>query len=138
VSKKEAISGALNLLSGATTRHNKALREVSEWSETIQKFITVYYLYGGSSFSLLLENIGHAKFDLTAIAYKGRPLINRAMKIKGDKISPLVSEILNSVENLRRHLLNPSLQNKKINETIINLRSSHEKLKGALAEIELM
>ena len=138
MSKKEAISGVLNLLSGATTRHNKALREVSEWSGTIQKFLTVYYLYAGSSFSLLLENIGHAKFDLTAIAYKGRPLINRARKIKGDKISPLVSEILDSVENLRRYLLDPALQSKRISKTVINLRTSYEKLKDTLAEIKLM
>ena len=128
----------LNLLSGTTTRYNKALREVSEWSGTIQKFLTVFDLYGSSNLSLLLKNIGDAKFDLTAIAYKGRPLINMARKIKGQQISPLVSEILDSVENLRRYLLNPTLQNKKINETIINLRTSYEKLKDMLSKIELM
>ena len=128
----------LNLLSGTTTRYNKALREVSEWSGTIQKFLTVFDLYGSSNLSLLLKNIGDAKFDLTAIAYKGRPLINMAGKIKGQKMSPLVSEILDSVENLRRYLLNPELQSDRVKKTVINFRSSYEKLQDMLSQIEVM
>ncbi len=138
MSKKEAISGALKLLSGITTRHNKALREVNEWAGAIQKFLTTYDLYGSPDGNRLLENTGNAKFDLTAIAYKGRPLINRARRIKGKEISPLVSEILTGVENLRKILINPTLQGETASNTITNLLASHEKLRQTIAQIELM
>ena len=138
MSKKEAISGALKLLPGITTRHNRALREVGEWSGAVQKFMTDYDLYGSSDYDLLLGNTGNAKFDLTAIAYKGRPLIKRARKIKGQEISLLISEILTGVENLRKILINPTLQNEIASKTIINLRASYEKLRDALSTIELM
>ena len=136
--KKESISSVLNLLSGATARHNKALREVSDWARTILKFLTTFDLFDSNDVSLILENIGDAKFDLTSIAYKGRPMIDLSMKIKGYKIAPLVSEILDTVESLRRYLLNPELQSDRVNQGVINLRSSYEKLNGALAEIEFM
>jgi hypothetical protein len=136
--KKDSISSVLNLLSGATARHNKALREVSDWSGTILKFLTTFELYGSNNVSLILDDIGDAKFDLTAIAYKGRPLIDLSMKIKGYKMAPLVVEIIENVESLRRYLLNPELQSNRVTQAIINLRSLYEKLHDALAEIKFM
>ena len=128
----------LNVLSGTTARHNKTLREVRDWTGTVQKFLSSYDLYGSTDYSTLLGNIGDAKFDLTALAYNGRPLITKAGRIKGQEIEPLIIEIITSVENLRRYLIHPSLQSEKVSNTVLNLRSSYENLQETLTTIELM
>ena len=134
----KAISGMFNALTGTSARHNKALREVKDWAGIVQKFLTRYDLSVESDFSRLLGDVGDAKFDLTSIVYKSRPLVKTSRKIKGQDISPLVSGIHDSTEILRRVLIDPSLQSEKISQAVTNLCSSFEKLQGALAEIEFM
>ena len=135
---KEKITGIFNVLTGASSRHNRALREVSEWAATVQKFLNGYDLYGKTTPEVLIDKIGEAKIDLTSIAYNGRPLMDTAKKMKGPDISPLVSNIITSVENLRRFLIKPTVQSEKVTDSIKNLRSSYEKLRDTLAKIELM
>ena len=132
----KAVSGMLNALTGASTRHNKALREVKDWAGIVQKFLTTYGLSGESDFSSLLGDVGDAKFDLTSIAYKSRPLVKTSSKIKGQDISPLVSGIHDSVEVLRIVLIDPTLQSENLSEAVTDLLSSFEKLQGALSGIE--
>ncbi len=135
---KNAISGMFHSLTGASKRHNKALRDTEEWATIVQKFLNTYDLFGTSSYDVLLDKVGEAKIDLTTITYNGRPLTGKTKNIRGGEITPLVSEVLSSAENLRRFLINPQLQSEKVDESVRNLRSSYEKLQETLSGIEYM
>ena len=121
-----------NAVTGASSRHNKALRDVGDWAATVQKFLMTYDLYGNASFTVLLENVGNAKFDLTGLAYNGRPLINAAAKIKGSEISDLITGVITGIENLRRFLINPEMQTDKVNDSVYYLRVAYEKLQETI------
>jgi len=138
VSKIKAISRTFNLLSGRTGRYNRTLRIIKEWSAKVQALLETYELYEGSDFKKLLKNTGEAKFDLTAIAYNGRPLVARAVKIKDKEILKSIADLVDEVESIRRYLMNPSIQVERLGQGIHNLRSSFELLQNALSKTEYM
>ncbi|MFC1942580.1 hypothetical protein ACFLWU_05115 [Chloroflexota bacterium] len=126
----------VNVFTGASTRHNRALNEVRDMAETVQGFLTTYNLYGNADLKSLFENIGDAKFDLTAIAYRCRLLIKTSTSIKSGKVSIGVNELFDSIENLRRIMSNPALLDTKLEEAVLGLRVSFEKMQDALSDIE--
>ena len=127
----------LNSLTGISGRHNRALRDVVDWSATIQEFLSRYGLQEGSTnFDLVFENIGEAKFDLTSITYRSRDIIKTAKNVKGTRISPLIEKILHGLENIRRALINPALGSEIINRLISELHESLRKLQDAISDIE--
>jgi len=127
----------LNSLTGINRRHNRALRDVTDWSATMQDFFSRYNLQEGSTnFDSIFENIGEAKFDLTTITYRTRDIIKTAKNIKGTRISPLIEEILHDLEDIRRALINPALGNEIINRLIPELLESFRKLQDAISDIE--
>lgn len=126
----------LKVLTGISTQHNRALRDVRDWTTKVREFLSLYDLYGNYSLNSLSKNIGDVKFDLIDITHKGRPLIKVAKKIRGKQVSPLVVKLNDSVENLRRVLINPSLRAARLNEAVLGLRLSFEELQDALADIE--
>ena len=125
-------------MTGASGRHNKALRDISDWLANVQKFLTGYDLYGGDDLDVLLQKNGEAKLDLTSMSYNGRPLLPHAKKIKGADVTPLMEDIITAIEELRRYLINPSLQGEKMKQSALSLRSSFEKLRDALSTVERM
>lgn len=126
-----------NSLTGRSWRHNKALRDIAEWSATIQEFFTEYNLQEeGSNFDSILENIGEVKFDLTTITFRARGIIKTAQNIKGVNISPLINEIIDELEDVRRALINPALGRTILIKVIPELRNSFKKLQDAISEIE--
>ncbi len=131
-----ALLDTLNSLTGISTRHHKALRDAKDWARTVQRFLTMHNLYGSSNFDSLFENIGEAKVDLTTITHRARPLIKTATNIKGKQVSPLIVEIADDIESLRRALINPSLHDATLSKVILRLRMSFERLQEALSEIE--
>ncbi len=133
--KLRVISDILNSVTGTSKRHNRALHDVEDWIITVQSFLNTYDTYGSRTFDALIENIGKAKIDLTAIYYKSRFLVNKAKNIKDKQVLPLIEEITKNVGNLRRSLGNPLLQD-TLTEAILGLRTSFEKLRDALSDIE--
>jgi hypothetical protein len=128
-----------NRLTGAAARHNQALSDVRDWAVTVEKFLVGYGLMDESAgLDLLLGNGGDAKFDLTGLSYTGRRLALRSGDIRHKKVPPLVADIINDVESIRRYLMNPSLQSEKLAETATALRSSFRTLQDTLAEIEYL
>jgi hypothetical protein len=136
VGKLRTLSNTFNLLTGISARHNRALHDVSDWAITIQTFISEYHLYDSTDLNSLLTNSGKAKFALTAIAYRARPLIKTAKNIKGADVSPLIAELNDNVEEMRRILINRSLQEDKLNAAITSLCASFEKLDEAISGTE--
>jgi hypothetical protein len=136
--KMKSILNTFNLLSGITSRHNRALAEVKDWTESVKYFLTTYDLYGKPGFDTLLKKIGNAKFDLTSIAYNGRPMVARAKNIKVEGITKQVKDLVDNMESLRRYLMKPSIQSDRLAKGIRNLRSSFETLRDVLAKTEYM
>jgi hypothetical protein len=136
VGKLSTLSNTFNLLTGISARHNKALRDVSDWLITVQIFISDYNLFDSKDFSSLIKDSGKAKFDLTAIAYKARPLIKTAKNIKGTDVAPLIVELNDNIENMRRVLINRALQKDTLSTIVSSLCASFEKLSETISEIE--
>ena len=126
-----------NSLTGRSGRHNNALRDVTEWLATIQEFLKEYDLQEeGSNLDSILENIGKVKFELTTTIYRSSGIIKTASNIKSLKISPLISEIVDELEDFRRALINPALGHTILIKVISELRNSFEKLRDAISQIE--
>ena len=133
----ESLLYTFDSLTGRGRRHNKALRDVTEWSSTIQEFFTEYNLNEeDSKFDSILENTGKVQFELIAITHKARGIIKTAQNIKGVKVSLLVNKILDELDNARRALINPALSHPNLIKAITELRSSFRKLKDTISEIE--
>lgn len=136
--KFRAFLDTLNSLTGISARHNRALRDVRDWTATVQRFLAVYNLYGRPAFDSLFKNAGEAKVDLIAIGYKARPLIEKAKNIKGKQVSPLVAALTENAENLRRALSSPSLRYTTARKAIPGFLRSFEELQDALSDIEYL
>jgi len=137
VGKLAALLDTFNSLTGISRRHNKALRDVTDWSVNIQEFLSKYNLKeGGSNLDSIFENIGEAKFDVTTITHRAHDLINAAKNVKGARISPLMEEIIDELGNIRRALINPTLGISILRQDIPKLYESFKKLQDAISAIE--
>ena len=134
--KLTVLLDTFNSLTGRRGRHNRALRDVTDWSAAIQEFLSRYNLQEGSSnFDSIFENIGEAKFDLTTITYRTREIIKTAKNVKGTRISPLIEEILGDLEDTRRALINPALASAILSKNIPKVCESFKKLQDAISDI---
>jgi hypothetical protein len=120
-----------NSLTGRAGRHNRALRDVLDWSTTIHDFLAKYKIERNPNLDLILEHIGEVKFDLTNITYKARAIIPVAKNIKGAKVSSLIEEIMRNMEEFRRLLIRPDINRtrlvpilSKVSELFKNLQDS--------------
>lgn len=137
MSKLKVLSKTFNSLIGRSGRHNKALRDITDLLAEIQRFYSIYNLQEESpKFESLLANIGYAKLDLTNLAYHTRPTIKTSKDIKGEKLSPIIDEILNELEDLRRALMDPALRKTHLRKAISELHKSVNNLRDKLSEIE--
>jgi hypothetical protein len=128
-----------NRMTGAAGRHNRALDEVKEWADAVERFLVGYGLIeDGSDLGLVLGNSGDAKFDLTGIAYTGRGLAARSREVKDKRVAPLLAGMVNNVENIRRYLMTPTIQAENLAEKVAELRASFQTFRAVLAEIEYM
>ena len=136
-SRLDSIRNTFQALTGISGRHNRALREVRDWAAIAQQFLMTYHLYGTSDMGYLLDNIGEAKVELTRICYTARPLVKKAGNIKNVAIPPLMNELVEELESMRRALMNPTLREVKLPDIISRVRVTSEKLQDRLAETEL-
>lgn len=137
MSKLKVLSNTFNSLTGRSARHNRALRGITDLLGEIQRFYSIYNLQEESSrFDSLLANIGYAKLDLTNLAYHTRPMIKTSKDIKGEKVSPIIGEILNELEDLRRALIDPALRKTHLRKAISELNKSVTNLRDTLSEVE--
>jgi len=137
VEKLKALSNTFNSLTGISGRHNRALRDITEILTEIQGFYSNYNLQEESpNFKSLLQKIGYAKFDLTNLSYHLRPMIKTAKDIKGVKISQIIDEIANQLEDFRRALMNPALRKSQLKKVASDLHESLTSLQDKLSETE--
>ena len=126
-----------NSLTGQNKQHNRALRDVTEWSSTIQDLLTEYGLQEeGFTLDTLSKDIGKVRFELIGITYRAHGITRIARKIKGANVLPLVNELIDELEEFGRELINPSLNQPRLIKTIPELRNASLKLKDVISEIE--
>jgi hypothetical protein len=131
------VSSMFHRLTGAASRHNKALDEVNDWAARMEKFLVAYGLdrkdHGAEG---LLGSSGDAKFDLTGLAYTGRRLEGTARDIRDKRVGPALAATVENVEGVRRCLMKPSLHMERLAAAIGSLSANLGALKVALMEIE--
>ena len=126
-----------NSLTGRSRRHNQALRDVTEWLATLQEFFTKYNLLEeGSDLAPILENIGEVNFELTNIKHRARGIVKTAPNLKGLKISPLINEVIDELDGVRRAFINLAFDNTILTKVITELHNSFQKLQDAISEID--
>jgi len=137
VGKLTILLDTFNSLTGVTRRHNQALRDVTDWSVTIQEFLSRYNLQEGSSnLESIFENIGPAKLDVTNITYRTRAIIKAAKDITGKKIVPLLEEVYNDLEEVRRGIFTPKLGSVFLRKSVAKLHKSFKNLREAISGME--
>jgi hypothetical protein len=136
LSRLSIIIDILNWLSGKKARHNQALREVRDWADTVQKFLSDYNLPDSAGTGTLIENISQANFDLIALSHKGNNLAATANRISQARVSPLLIQVIGEVENTRRALMNPALRVTTLPDVVSRLCVSFEKLREKLVTID--
>lgn len=127
-----------NFFTGRSARHNRALRHIRDWSATVPKFLADYRLSDSSEIAFLLENTRQANFDLIAMTHKGNELVKPASQVKGAQITPLLTRVVDEIENMRRALMSPALRAQRLPEVVSRLRAASEKLQEKLASVEFM
>lgn len=132
-----SVVNTVNLLTGATSRHNKALRGLHDWVDAVRDFLSVYRLYEQPG-AYMLEKSGDAKFDLTSMIYKARSLPVVVKNIKAEGLEDCFAEVTEALEVLRRVLMNQTLQASKLGESSSRLLESFEKLRDKLADVDFM
>ena len=125
-------------LTGRANRHNRALRDVLDWSTTIHDFLSKYDAEKRHNLDLILEHIGEAKFDLTNITYKARGIIPIVKDIKGKKMSALVDEIVGNLEEFRILLIRPDINRTRLEPMLARVCELFENLQGSILETEYM
>jgi len=132
--KLKTFSEIFDSVTGRAKRHNKALRDVLDWSTTIKDFLTKYSIEERYNLDLLLEHIGEVKFDLTNITYKARPIIPISKNIKGTKLSSLIEEIVSNLEEFRRLLISPHVNRTRLEPMLPKIYELFKNLQGAILE----
>ena len=125
-------------LSGASTRYNRTLDAIRDWSDTVREFVNRYDIDENTGVDKLLGDSGNVKFDLTSIVFKGRPLIEQALKVKTSEISDIIADIIENAEGIRRYLINPALQMERLHHAVAGFLSSLETLRNRLEEAEYL
>lgn len=122
----------INALTGRTARQNRKLQVISEWLETVTRFMEAYSLLGQEPLGTLLLKTGNAKFDLVGIIHNGRPVVNESKTLKESQFYDLIVAIVEGAESTRRYLIKPELQQEHLIRTIMELRDNHDKLQASI------
>lgn len=130
------IPDILNWLTGKSARHNRALRDIRDWADTVEKFIADYKLRDSMDAGILAGNVSQANFDLIALSHKGNNLAAAANRISQPEISPLLIQVIGEIENTRRALMNPTFRTTTLPGVVSRLCVSFEKFQDRLSKID--
>ncbi len=134
---KRLLDILINLFTGKNERHNHALSDIRDLSGAIEKFFAKYRLQENSSdFRSIFENIGQARIDIVTITYQTRTRIKIAKDIKGKDLPPLLEEVHNDLEEVKKGIFNPRLGSVILGKAVFKLYESFQKLLDALSGIE--
>ena len=120
----------INLLTGWNSRHNRALREITDLSHAIDEFIAEYRIPAD-----IFGNIGKARIDITSIAYQTRTKMKVAKQIRGKRIAPLVKQLNNNLETVREDIYTTKRGKEYLREDLSNLNNALRVLTDSISDI---
>lgn len=127
----------INRVTRENARHNRALRDLLYLSKLIEDFFARYRLQkDGSSFKTVFENMGQIRLDTIDLAYQTELRIKRATNIQGKDLSPIVEEVYNKLEELKRLLFTRILTDKLLGEPVSKLEKAFSNLLAAISDMQ--
>ena len=115
--------------------HNRALRDLMYLLKSVQDFLTRYRLQeDGSDFNTVFKNMGQIRIDAVEIAYQTGLRIIRAKNIRGKDLPPLVEELYNDLEELKRALFTRTLSDNVLSEHVSKLDVAYKNLLAAMSD----
>ena len=121
----------LNALTGATTRHNRVLVEMTDLLKALEEFVSKY-----GNPEDVFNNIGEARVDITAIMYNIRKRRRIPASISRERIRPLVREIYDDLEQVRVDIFNLKKGKFSLSEDLSKLNTAFQALAGAVSNLE--
>ena len=127
------INVVIDWFSMKNARHNRALRDLLYLLRTIEDFFAKYRLYeGGSEFNTVFKNMGQFRIDAVEIAHQSGIRIRRAKEIEGKELPPLIEEVHNGLDELKRAVFTRSLSNAILSEIVAKLDGAYKNLIAAM------
>jgi hypothetical protein len=118
-------------------RHTQLWRQTKDWSVGVGSFIEEYKLAVNAT-DYLLENSRQSKLELIELTYRGNKLVRMASTTKDSRVLSILVGVVNELENMRRALISPVLQNMKLTEIAFRLNTAYGRLQERLATLELL
>jgi len=130
---KALLNAFIDWFTMKNARHNRALRDLLYLLKSIEDFLARYRLReDGSDFNTAFKNMGQLRIDAVEIAYQTGIRIRRAKNIKGKDLPPLVEEVYNDLEELKRALFTRTLSNTVLSEHVSKLDVAFKNLLAAM------
>ena len=120
----------IDLFTGWNSRHNRALREITDLSHAIEEFIVTYKRPAD-----VFDNIGQARIDVTSITYQMRTKMKVAKHIRGKRLAPLVEQLSDSLEMVKEDIYTTKRGNILLDEDLSKLNSSLRTLIDSISDV---
>ena len=134
---KSLLDAFVNWFTMKNARHNRALRDLLHLSKSIEDFFFKYHLLeDGSDFKTVFGNMGQVRIDATEIAQLTGTRIRIARYIEGRDLPPLVEEVYNHLEELKRSLFTRTLSNNVLSQRVMKLDMAFENLLAAISDVK--
>ena len=132
---KALLNAFIDWFTMKNARHNRALRDLMYLLKSVQDFLTRYRLQeDGSDFNTVFKNMGQIRIDAVEIAYQTGLRIRRAKNIKDKDLPPLVEEVYNDLEELKRSLFTRTLSDNVLSEHVSKLDVAYKNLLAAMSD----
>ena len=133
---KSLVVALFNWFTSKNTGHNRALSDLLHLSRDIEDFLSKYRLLEDSSaFKIVFENIGQVRIDATEMVYQAEIRIRGAKLIKSKDLTPMVEEVYNNLDELKRSLFTRTLSNNVLAQRVTKLNMSFENMLAAISNI---
>ena len=132
---KALLNAFIDWFTMKNARHNRALRDLMYLLKSVEYFLTRYRLQeDGSDFNTVFKNMGQIRIDAVEIAYQTGLRIIRAKNIRGKDLPPLVEELYNDLEELKRALFTRTLSDNVLSEHVSKLDVAYKNLLAAMSD----
>ena len=129
----KSITDKIQVITGATRRQSRALRDIGELLEKLNGFLTEF---GAPEKVFDGDNVVNARVDISTLMYRIRASEKSFRQARHKQLTPLVMDVYDKLENVRVDVYNPQKGRVDLDESLAGLRSSIESLAVAVAAAE--
>jgi hypothetical protein len=132
---KDQLNSSINWATRKKARHNHALRELLNLSKYIEDFFTKYRLLKGATAETISKNIGQIRIDATEITHLIETRIKTTENIEGKNLQPLVKELHDDFDELKRFLFTRTLSDKVLHECVSKIDMVFKNLLATISDM---